>query len=752
MIARRLRVAAFGIALCAAGVAAAAPAQAQLSSWPQEAPPRPLPAREMKFPPYEVRSLSNGMQVVAVLHHEQPAVTMRLLVRAGAAQDPQNKGGIASLAASLLDQGTTTRSAQQIADQIDSIGGALGTGSGTDLTFANTVVMKDSFGLAADLLADVVRNPAFAADEIDRQKQQAISSLQVNSNDPDYVASSLFDRLVYGFHPYGLPGSGTPESLASITRDDLVAFHRQYFVPNNMILAIVGDVTSEEAFSTAERVFGKWPRAEVPAWKPIEPPQPTRRIIIVDKPDAVQTEIRVGQLAIPRKHDDYFAWDLAVKILGGEGANRLHRVLRSERGLTYGASADAQAMKQAGDFVAETDTRTETTGEALRLMVEEFSKLQRQRVFERELSDAQAYLAGSFPLTIETPNDIATLILNALFYETPVEDITRFRERVLSVTPDDIQRVAKQYIRPDRLSIVLVGNAAAFTPQLRGLGFTEMDIIPIAQLDLMSPTLRKDPERVVAAPAVPGFRRTSPAAFLPPQVNPGAAGAALPNDKVAMDLLRRAIEAKGGLEALKSVRTVLADAETVLQLPQGPVSSTSRTYVLYPDKFRVDADVSGAQLVQIYNAGNAWVKDPAGTREAPPPMRAEFSASVRRDTIPLLIGASEGRFTVRTLPDEKGPSGTAVKVLEASGVDLQPVRLYLDANNVIVGQAYSTPGANNRPVLTEEVFSDYRTINGVRVPFQAQLLQNGRPVLKRTLKSVVLNGPDVTAALFARPE
>ena len=151
-----------------------------------------------------------------------------------------------------------------------------------------------------------------------------------------------------------------------------------------------------------------------------------------------------------------------MKILGGEGANRLHRVLRSERGLTYGAEADMQACKQAGDFVAETNTRTETTGEALRLTVEEIAKLQRQRVFERELADAQAYLAGSFPLTIETPNDIATNVLNTCSTSCRSRKSRTFRERVQSITPDDIQRVAREYIRPDRLSIVLVGNAKAF--------------------------------------------------------------------------------------------------------------------------------------------------------------------------------------------------------------------------------------------------------------------------------------------------
>ena len=207
---------------------------AQSVEWPTERAPRPLPAREVKFPPFQVKTLSNGMQVITVAHHEQPAVTMRMLVRAGAAQDPEGKGGLAELVAKLLDQGTTTRSAQQVADQIDSIGGAMGTGSGTDLTFVNAVVMKDSFALAMDLVSDVIRRPAFSLEEIERQREQALSSLKVSVEDPSYVASMLFDRLVYGFHPYGRPGSGTPQSLQRISQDDLRAFHRQYFVPNNM--------------------------------------------------------------------------------------------------------------------------------------------------------------------------------------------------------------------------------------------------------------------------------------------------------------------------------------------------------------------------------------------------------------------------------------------------------------------------------------------------------------------------------------
>ncbi len=457
-------------------------------SWPSEPPPAPLPARQVNFPAYELRTLGNGMRVVSVAHHEQPAVTVRLLVGAGAAQDPEGKAGVADLVAQLLDQGTTSRSASEIADLIDSIGGALGTGSGTDLTSVSAVVMKDSFDVAMDLVADVVRNPAFSREEIERQREQAASQLQVNFEDPAYVASVLFDRLVYGFHPYGR--GRTLDTLSRITRDDLLVFHRRHFAPNNVILAIVGDIGADEAFAAAERVFGAWPRAEVPAWTVEDPPDPTRRVIVVDKPDAVQTEIRIGQIAIPRRHDDFLTFDLAVKILGGEGANRLHRVLRSERGLTYGAEADTRALKHAGDFVAQTNTRTETTVEALQLALQEFRRIQRQPVLRGELADAQAYLAGSFPLTIETPNDIATTVINAVHYDLPLSEIPTYRERVTAIAPADIQRVAQRYIQPDRLSIVLVGNASAFTADLRAAGFTDVEVVPIARLDLSSPTLR----------------------------------------------------------------------------------------------------------------------------------------------------------------------------------------------------------------------------------------------------------------------
>src|SRR5690606_18559234 len=197
----------------------------------------------------------------------------------------------------------------------------------------NAIALENDFDLVMNLVSDIVRNPAFAQEELDRVRPQLLSSMQVSYDDGDYLADIVFDRLVYGFHPYGKPSAGTPASAREITRDDLVAFHRTYFVPSNAILAIVGDVTAEEAFAGAERAFGAWQGTPFTAPALADTPQPTRRVVVVDKPGAVQTEIRVGHIGVPRDHPDYMALNLAIRILGGEGANRLYGVLRSERGL-----------------------------------------------------------------------------------------------------------------------------------------------------------------------------------------------------------------------------------------------------------------------------------------------------------------------------------------------------------------------------------------------------------------------------------
>jgi zinc protease len=694
---------------------------AQQKNWPTERPPRPIAARDVKFPPYAFKTLANGLQVIAVSHHEQPAVSLRLIVRAGAAQDPENRPGVASLAATLLDQGTTTRSAEQIANSIDSIGGAMGTGAGSDLSFIQAVVMKDNLNFGLDLVSDVAQHPAFAQEEIERQRQQSLSGMRVSYDDPEFLANIVFDRLVYGFHPYGRPQSGTPETLTALTRNDLVAFHKKWFGANNAILAIVGDVTPEEAFAGAERAFGGWVQATAEVVKPIDPPPPTRRVVVIDKPGAVQTEIRVGNLAIPRKNDDFMAMDLAAKVLGGEGANRLHRVLRSERGLTYGASADFNALKQSGDIVAQTNTRSETTGETLRLMIDEVSKLLRERVGERELEGAQEYLTGSFPLTIETPSQIALQILNAVFFGLNMNDLQTYRERVDAVTVDDVQRVARNYLHPDKLTIVLVGDASAFVKQLPGAGFEKFEVIPASELDLSSVDLRRKPG---AAPG--GFQ---PVSYMVPDA--------------ARTLLNKAIAAKGGLARLQGIKTVRAEGTMTVQSAGKPIAFPILTSIEYPDRFRVDADMPGGKVTQVYADGRYWIAEADVVKEIPPEARGPIQSSVQRDIVRVLVKAATGALVVREVDsDEPSLSG-----IEISGDGLAPLTLLINRDNGLIERARYVADPDGR---SEESYSDYRNVKGVQVPFHTVVRRAGLTPLERDMKTVRFNVP-LPAGLFTKP-
>ena len=485
------------------------PALCGAQDWPRESPPPPLAVKRVDFPPYEIRTLNNGLRVLVVSHHEEPSVSIRLLVRAGAVQEPADKPGVASFVAALLNQGTTTKSSGEIATTIDSAGGIMAVGSGNELTYVNAAVVKDRTDAALGLIADIVQRPAFVPQEIALQQRQAVSSLQVAYDDPNYLAGLVLDKLVFGQHPYGRPTQGTPESIARLTRDDLVQFHRTWFVPNNSLLAIVGDLTVDEAFAAANKAFGEWARRDVPTVTPPDPPAPARRVVVIDRPGSAQTEIRVGHRAIPRTHPDYIQFDMAIRILGGEGANRLFGVLRSDRALTYGAAAELHTFRSSGYVVAETDTRTAGTAESLRLMVDEFWRLQREAVGTAELKGAQDFVAGNFPLTIETPSAIAEQVLARLFYGLDPSEIEMYVDRVSRTTPGDIQRVARALLRPDALTIVLVGDAAAFASDLKAMGFGEFERIPVSELDINSPTLRR------RVPAAAGQKLDVPVAVPP---------------------------------------------------------------------------------------------------------------------------------------------------------------------------------------------------------------------------------------------
>ena len=457
--------------------------------------PAAAPVARFVFPKAAVRVLENGVRVFVVSDSEQPMVAVRLvLAGAGSINDPAGKPGVANLTADLLTQGTASRSAQQIAEAIDFVGGTLSAGADKDGASIAVRVVKKDFALAMDLLSDILLHPAFRKEEMERRRQQALSNLEVQYSDAGFISDVVLQRVVYGQHPYGLPGSGTPDALRQIGREDLVRFWETHFGPDNALLAFAGDIAPEAAFAAADKYLGRaaWPgRGTRPATPAV--PEPTRgmHIVCVDKPDANQSQIRIGRLGIPRNHPDHLPLYVTNRIFGGGFNSRLSTEVRQKKGLTYGAYSSFNSYRQTGDFSASTFTRTETTLEAVRLMVDLIAKMSTGELGPKELDFARDYIAGVFPIQSETSEQAAGRIVAVAQYNLPADYNETYPQKVLAVGPAQVREMSGRYFDAANLVLVLVGNVKAFREALqKEFPTAKMDEIPFAKVNLLAPNLR----------------------------------------------------------------------------------------------------------------------------------------------------------------------------------------------------------------------------------------------------------------------
>jgi zinc protease len=429
-------------------------------------------AQEIELPPIEKTTLDNGLKVIVIEHHELPEVAFRMVFKTGSAGDPSGKAGLADLTAGLLRKGTKTKTATQIAEEIDFVGGSLGAGSDRDATYATCRVLEKHFDVGLDLLSDIILNPTFTDDEIERLRKQTLAGIKQQKDDPDAVADEKFREFLFGDHPYGRPSEGTETSVAALTREDIVNFHRSYYVANNAILAVVGDVTPEAALAKVKERFSAWEGAEVrlPAYSE-PPPIEGYQILLVDKPDLTQTYIKVGHLGIKRDNPDYFAVKVMNYILGGGGfSSRMMDEIRSQRGLTYGIGCDFDYNKLKGAYTVSTFTQNDSTAAAIRAVIEQIEKFRAGGVTDKELKDTKSFYTGYFPLQLETPSQIASQILNVELHNLGDDYLTDYRKNINAVTKEDIQRAAQKYLDPKNLKLVVVSKAEQVKASLEPLG------------------------------------------------------------------------------------------------------------------------------------------------------------------------------------------------------------------------------------------------------------------------------------------
>ncbi|MBN8808612.1 MAG: insulinase family protein [Sphingomonas sp.] len=435
--------------------------------------------------------LANGMSVIVVEKHDLPLVSVRIVANGGGAADPAGRAGLNNLTADLMTKGTRTRSATQIANAVENLGGSISSGAGWDSTEVAMQVKADQLPSGLGVLADVTRNPAFAADELERDRAQAIDGVQVQLKNPGRLANLVAARAVIGNSPYGHALSGTPMSLKAITRADVTGAYAATWRPGDTTLVLVGDVTPAAAKALVEANFGSWrgggaAPAPVPTVAAVALPP---RIIVVDLPNAGQAGVVVARPGIARRDPDFYAASVANATLGVGFSSRLNQEIRIKRGLAYGAGSGLAARRQPGYVAANTQTKNPSATEVVGLILDTMRGMGTAPVPVDELSSRKAVLIGDFGRETETTSGIANVLGNYVIEGVPLSELKSFTPRIDGIDPAQVQRVSQRLLDPTNASIVVVGDAKLFIDDLRKK-YPAVEVIPASSLDLDSATLK----------------------------------------------------------------------------------------------------------------------------------------------------------------------------------------------------------------------------------------------------------------------
>jgi zinc protease len=699
------------------------------------APEMPAPGapRPFEFPAAATYTLPNGLRVFVVTDHREPAVAARLVIlSAGSIQDPAGMPGVAGMTAGLLTQGTAKRSAKEIAETIDFVGGTLEAKAGRDATTVTLDVVKKDLGVGMDLLSDVVLHPAFRTEELDRQRQQLLSDLEVQYSDPNYLATLAFARTLYGDSPYGLPEQGTPATIKKLQREDFVKFHDANYAPNPAVLGFAGDITPEEAFAIAEKYFGSWPKIDVPSTPPQVPSSATAtHVWLIDKPDAVQTQIRVGRIAIRRADPDFLPLDVTNHIFGGSYNSRLNTEVRIKKGLTYGASSSFTPHRYTGSLAVETYTRTEATVDATKLVMDLLTGMSQGKISQKELDFARDYLAGVYPIESETAEQVVDRVLTVAAFDLPADYNQTYPAKVRATSLEQVRATARKYFTTGDLDIVLVGNVSAFRDALKKqFAGAEITEIPFGEVDILSPALRASKQSTTASAA--------------------AAPAATPESlEQGKQILLAAAQAAGG-DALQSVATLGFSENGTLHNPRGDRQLGVTWQVSYPDRSYGEVNLGPATIVQVCDGKSSWLKFPDGIHDTTN-MIDEFKRGITLfgGGWGLFQQALAGKITGQAIGEEEiaGKKTLGVSITGAFGA----VKLYFDPSTHLLAAARYQSVSDHGLSDNEQHWSDYRNVEGRQFAFATDTYRDGAKLFESSVQSVQIN-PKLDDALFVKPE
>jgi zinc protease len=444
--------------------------------WRKE-PPQPGQARSVQLPTPSTFQLDNGLTVLLNERPGLPVVSANLIVRTGSGMNPPDKPGLASFTAAMLDEGTSTRSALQIADEVAQLGASLTTASSADSTQIASGSLKRNFPSVLDLMADVVRRPNFPAEEIERQRASRMGSLAQQRENPGSVASAAMFAALYGpGHPYGYTELGTESSNKAMMREDLEKFWSQNFVPNNAALVVSGQIAAAELRPLIDKAFGDWQRGNPASPAPAMPATTSAKVVFVDKPGAPQTELRIASIGAPRATPDYEALRVMNEALGGLFSSRINLNLREEHGYTYGAGSQFVFRRSAGPFLVSSGVRTDVTGPAVSEIFKEIRRMRETPMTADELAMAKDSLVRSLPSEFQTSSDVTASTANIYIFDLGLDYFSKYPSRLSAVTAEQAKAVAEKYLVPEKMIVVAVGDRAKIRGELQkmNLGASEV--------------------------------------------------------------------------------------------------------------------------------------------------------------------------------------------------------------------------------------------------------------------------------------
>ena len=468
------------IILIASPIAQPVGARGQDESW-RKNPPRPKLAESFKLPASHEIRLNNGLTLVLVEDHRSPIVTIQagVPIAMAAYGNPQalmNQAALAEATGELLTEGAGARTSEQLAREVETLGGRISSSMNDDYLEVITAVVAENAERMIDILSDVIVRPAFLANEVALYKRNRIENLKVQRQDPAFLAGERFNRTVYGSHYYGI-SAPTPESVKAINRAKVVEFYKAHCGPAASVVVVAGDFDAAKIEAKIRAALGNWSSPERamktrPSVKIAR--QVSRRIYLIDRTGSEQSDIRIGGLAVRHSDEDYFPLAVANAVLGAGTGSRLFLNIREQKGYTYDVMSSVVALRQAGAFQVTSETRTEVTAAAIKEVLAEVARLRNEKVGAEELQNAKNYLAGLFSILLSTQGGIADQIIQNRLLGLDARYIERYRERVEAVTADDVQRVARKYLSGEKSAIIVVGDARKLMKELSVLGPVEV--------------------------------------------------------------------------------------------------------------------------------------------------------------------------------------------------------------------------------------------------------------------------------------